>query len=366
MNRNDVKKDRPRKGLIDPNSVVDYVVHKKTTLMEFLIYKMPNAPRKTVKSLLAHHQVAVGGVPVSQFDFPLVEEDVVSVSTKPIARRERKDLPIIYEDEDIIAIDKPSGLLSIATDRERGHTAYRLMSDYVASKNPKARVYVVHRLDEDTSGVLIFAKKIEVREAMQKKWQDIVQTRAYYAIVEGKMEENEAVLQDYLMENDLHLVFVTKNKKQGKLSTTAYKVITYKEPYSLLDVHISSGRKNQIRVQLGSRGHHVIGDDKYGEPSNPIKRLGLHAYRLTLTNPLNGKVYDLVSDMPKDFKRLMFGDKPLTEKQKQSLERKERALTRDTRSATKIKKGANSNKTFLRKRAESESRKAKQKGAKRK
>ena len=362
MNKNDVKKDRPRnKGLVDPRAVTDYTVGKKTTLMEFLFFKMPNAPRKTIKSLLSHHQVAVGGVPVSQFDYPLVEEDVVSVSTKPIAKRERKDLPILFEDEDIIAINKPSGLLSIATERERGHTAYRLISDYVAAKNPKNRIYVVHRLDEDTSGVLIFAKNAAIRDAMQKKWQDIVKTRAYYAIVEGKMEQDEAVLQDYLMQNDLHLVFVTKNKKEGKLSTTAYKVITYKEPYSLLDVHISSGRKNQIRVQLGSRGHHVIGDDKYGEPSNPLKRLGLHAYRLTLTNPLSGKEYDFVADMPKEFKKLMFGEKPLTPEQKKAIERKERALTRDTRSETKIKKGEKSNKTYLRKKAERESERAKRK-----
>ena len=308
MNKNDKKKNEPRnnKGLVDLKSIKEFQVYKETTLMEFLIFKMPDTPRKTIKSLLTHHQVAVGGVPVSQYNYPLVPEDVVTISKNRIAKHERKDLPIIYEDEDIIAINKPSGLLSVATDREKGRTAYRLISDYVAAFNPKARVYVVHRLDEDTSGVLIFAKSFAVREALQNHWQEIVETRAYYAIVEGKMEKDEAVLQDYLMQNDLHLVFVTKNKKEGKLSTTAYKVISYKEPYSLLDVHISSGRKNQIRVQLGSRGHYVIGDDKYGEPSDPLKRLGLHAYQLTFTNPLNGKRYDFVTPMPEPFKKLFF------------------------------------------------------------
>ncbi len=306
MNRNDKKRTAPNKGLIDPKSIKEFQVYKETTLMEFLMFKMPDTPRKTIKSLLTHHQVAVGGVPVSQYNYPLVPEDVVTISKNRIAKHERKDLPIIYEDEDIVVINKPSGLLSVATDREKGKTAYRLISDYVASFNPKARVYVVHRLDEDTSGVLVFAKKYEVREALQNHWQDIVETRAYYAIVEGKMEKDEAVLQDYLTQNDLHLVFVTKNRTVGKLSTTAYKVISYKEPYSLLDVHISSGRKNQIRVQLGSRGHYVIGDDKYGEPSNPINRLGLHAYQLTFTNPLSGKRYDFVTPMPNEFKNLFF------------------------------------------------------------
>lgn len=307
MNRNDKKRTAPRtKGLVDPGSIKEFQVYRETTLMEFLMFKMPDTPRKTIKSLLTHHQVAVGGVPVSQYNYPLVPEDVVIVSKNRIAKHERRDLPIIYEDEDIIVINKPSGLLSVATDREKGKTAYRLVSDYVASLNPKARIYVVHRLDEDTSGVLVFAKKYEVREALQNQWQDIVETRAYYAIVEGKMEQDEAVLRDYLTQNDLHLVYVTKNKAVGKLSITQYKVISYKEPFSLLDVHISSGRKNQIRVQLGSRGHHVIGDDKYGEPADPIKRLGLHAYQLTFTNPLTGKRYDFVTPMPEEFKRLFF------------------------------------------------------------
>ena len=338
MNKNDKKRTAPNKGHVDPRSIKEFQVYRETTLMEFLIFKMPDTPRKTIKSLLTHHQVAVGGVPVSQYNYPLVPEDVVTVSRNRIAKHERKDLPIIYEDEDIIVINKPSGLLSVATEREKGRTAYRLVSDYVAAMNPKARVYVVHRLDEDTSGVLVFAKKFEVREALQNHWQEIVETRAYYAIVEGKMEKDEAVLQDYLMQNDLHLVFVTKNKKEGKLSTTAYKVISYKEPYSLLDVHISSGRKNQIRVQLGSRGHHVIGDDKYGEPADPLKRLGLHAYQLTFTNPISGKRYDFVTPMPECFKSLFF----VTHAQRRAAEaetaRKPRRRVRDEADGAKLTK----------------------------
>ncbi len=322
MNRNDRKRNEPRnRGHVDPNSIKEFEVYKETTLMEFLMFKMPDTPRKTIKSLLTHHQVAVGGVPVSQYNYPLVPEDVVTVSKNRIAKHERKDLPIIYEDEDIIVINKPSGLLSVATDREKGKTAYRLVSDYVAALHPKARVYVVHRLDEDTSGILVFAKKYEVRESLQNHWQEIVETRAYYAIVEGKMEQDEAVLRDYLTQNDLHLLYVTKNKTVGKLATTQYKVISYKEPYSLLDVHISSGRKNQIRVQLGSRGHHVIGDDKYGEPADPLKRLGLHAYQLTFTNPLSGKRYDFVTPMPESFKTLFFKTHAQTREEARTQER---------------------------------------------
>lgn len=309
MTKPEKAKKPTNKGKVDPKSIREFKVYVKTTLMDFLIFKMPETSRTKIKSLLSHHQVAVGGVPVSQFDYQLVPEDIVTISKKSISQHQRQNLPIIYEDDDIIAINKPSGLLSIASDKEKGRTAYRLISDYVSSFDKHNRVFVVHRLDEDTSGVLVFAKSAKVQNALQNNWQQIVETRAYYAIVEGKMEKDSEVLRDYLSENNLHLVYVTKDKANGKLAITEYKVIVYKEPYSLLDVHLGSGRKNQIRVQLGKRGHYVIGDDKYGEPSNPIKRLGLHAYRLTLTNPLSGKKYDFQTPMPESFKPLFFEKK---------------------------------------------------------
>ena len=306
MNRNNKKPSQGKRGLVDPRSIKEWQVYKQTTLMDFLIFKMPDTPRKTIKSLLTHHQVAVGGVPVSQYNYALYPEDVVTVSKNRIAKHERRPLPIIYEDDDIIAINKPSGLLSVATEREKGRTAYRLVSDYIVSKDPKARIFVVHRLDEDTSGVLLFAKNHEVREALQNAWQDIVSCRAYYAVVEGAMEQEEGTLKDYLAQDNFQLIYVTKSKSKGKLAITHYKLIKTKEGLSLLDIHIDSGRKNQIRVQLGHIGHHVIGDDKYGEPVDPIKRLGLHAYQLTFVNPLNGKVYDIKADMPEEFKKLFF------------------------------------------------------------
>lgn len=339
MNKNDKKQHRKQKGLVDPRMVTEWQVYKETTLMEFLIFKMGPSSRKTVKSLLAHHQVAVGGVMVSQFDFKLYPEDVVTVSKRRIVKKESKDPPVLYEDEDIIAINKPSGLLSVATEREKGRTAYRLVSDYLTAKNHKARAFVVHRLDEDTSGVLIFAKNIETREALQNHWQEIVSKRYYYAIVEGHMEKKEATLKDYLAQDNFQLIYVTKNKSKGKLAITSYKTIEEKGDYSLLDVALDSGRKNQIRVQLGNIGHFIIGDDKYGEPSDPLKRLGLHAYELAFTNPLNGKSYDIKSDMPLEFRKMFFAK--TVAKSEMAIEKKtsKKALTRDTRSATKIKKG---------------------------
>lgn len=216
MNKNDKKANRPQKGLVDPRMITEYPVYRETTLMEFLLFKMGESKRKTVKALLSHHQVAVGGVPVSQFDYKLYPEDVVTVSKRPIAKRELKKLPILFEDDDLIAINKPSGLLSVATEREKGKTAYRQVTDYLASKDKKARAFVVHRLDEDTSGVLVFAKNPETRDALQNAWQEVVSKRYYYAVVEGTMEKKEAILRDYLAQDNFQLVYVTKNRSKGK------------------------------------------------------------------------------------------------------------------------------------------------------
>jgi len=316
MNKNDKKKNRPQRGIIDPRSVKEYIVFHESELLPFLYEKLAPQSKKNIKRILSNHQISVGGAPVTQFNFKLYPEDVVVISRNRIAKHERKDLPIIYEDNDLIAIDKPSGLLSTATEREKGKTAYRLVSDYLTQTDPKARIFVVHRLDEDTSGVLIFAKNWEVREALQNSWQDIVKNRAYYAIVEGEMPEKEDTLRDYLDQDKAQLVYVTGNPKRGKLAITSYKVMAAKKTFSLLDVHIDSGRKNQIRVQLGNIGHYVVGDDKYGEPSDPLKRLGLHAYELDLTNPLNGKEYHFTAPMPLAFKTMFFG---------KTLDQKERA-----------------------------------------
>ena len=339
MNKNDKKEHRSTKGLVNPNSVTEFTVYRESELLEFLLFKMPKRSRKDVKRILANHQVSVGGAPVSQFDFKLYPEDVVVVSKYRIAKRERKDLPILYEDDELVVIDKPSGLLSTATEREKGRTAYRLVSDYVTQTDPKARIFVVHRLDEDTSGVLVFAKNWEIREALQNNWQEIVKKRGYYAIVEGQMEEKEATFKDYLAENKLQLVYVTPDKRKGKLAVTSYKVIKEKPNYSLLDVDIASGRKNQIRVQLGHRGHYVIGDDKYGEPSDPLKRLGLHAYELVIIHPITGKRLDFKAPMPADFKKLFFAKE--TDKKAKAAPKpveKPKRAQRESKKVAKIKK----------------------------
>lgn len=303
MNKNDRKKEF-HNGKVNPNSIKEFKVHEDCELLEFLLSKYPKLSRNAVKSLLSNHQVSVDGAPVSQYNLKLTKEDTVIVSKTRISKKTRANLPIIFENENFIVIDKPSGLLSVASDREKGRTAYRMVNDYVQQKDKHNRIFVVHRLDEDTSGVLMFAKNAHTKEVLQKNWNEIVVKRGYYAIVEGKLEKKSDTFVDYLKENSLNLMYVTNDKKNGKKCTTSYKVIKENDKYSLLDINIDSGRKNQIRVQFGHRGHYVIGDDKYGQPSNPLKRLGLHAYNLVFKDPETGRVWDFKSPIPEVFTKL--------------------------------------------------------------
>lgn len=304
MNKNDKKKEI-HKGKVNPNMIKEFKVHEECELLTFLIAKYPKLSRNAVKSLLSGHYVGVNGAPVSQYNLILSKDDVVIVSKQRISKKNRRDLPIIFENEEFIVIDKPSGLLSVPSDNEKGRTAYRMVNDYVQQKDKHNRVYVVHRLDEDTSGVLMFTKNPKIKDILQKNWGEIVLERGYYAIVEGKMEKPEGTFVDYLKENSLNLMYVSDDKVHGKKCVTQYKVLKANKLFSLLDVKIDTGRKNQIRVQLGHRNHHVIGDDKYGNPADPIKRLGLHAYKLKFVHPVSKKIYEFKSEMPGAFLELM-------------------------------------------------------------
>ena len=302
MNKNEKKKDTPRTK--DYKNLRQYPVKKECELLSFLLETFSSQSRNSVKSLLGSHRVSVDGAPVTQFNFKLYPGDTVIISTSPIRKKTRSNLPIIYEDDEIIVINKPSGLLSIASDKEKGSTAYRMLSDYVQQKDKHNRVFVVHRLDEDTSGVLMVAKNVKIQQALQEKWNEIVSKRGYYAIVEGVMEKPSGTIKSYLKKNAQNMMYSSKKPGDGQLAITHYKVIKSNDKYSLLDVNIDTGRKNQIRVHLGEIGHHIIGDDKYGEPSNPIKRLGLHAYELDLTHPITGKKMKFTAPVPKEFSTL--------------------------------------------------------------
>ncbi len=281
---------------------LSFVVKEKDTLLSFLLKNIKNMSRNSVKNLLSKKQISVDGKTVTQFDYPLHSGQTVALA--PVKQNALPPLPfdIIYEDNEIIVIDKPAGLLSIATEKEKLHTAYHIVNEYVKQKNKHGRIFIVHRLDKDTSGVLLFAKTDEAKRLFQDNWEEISKLRRYLAVVEGKPEKDSDTIISTLLETETHLVY---SGKGGKKAVTHYKTIKTSGEFSLLDVNIETGRKNQIRVHMKDIGTPVTGDKKYGAEKNPMKRLGLHACELQITHPKNGKELCFKAKTPKEFKKVM-------------------------------------------------------------
>ena len=209
-----------------------------------------------------------------------------------------KKLNIIYEDKELLIIDKPCGKYSIGTDKDKFNSLYHEVREYIRKKNQK--VFIVNRLDRDTSGIVVFAKNENLKSLLQNNWNNITK-RYYYAIVEGHTPKKEDSLKNYLDESKTLQVYVTNKSNTSKLAITNYKVINELSKYTLLDVEIKTGRKNQIRCQLDHIGNPIVGDKKYSSKVNPINRLGLHAYKLVLNNPINKKTYEFIAKTPKLF-----------------------------------------------------------------
>ena len=290
----------------DYKDIKQYPVSEPCELLEFLLKTFSSRSRNSVKSLLSSHRVSVNGAPVTQFNFKLTTKDIVIITKTPIRKKTRSNLPIIFENDELIVINKPSKLLSVPSDNEKGSTAFRMVNDYLQQKDKHNRAYIVHRIDEDTSGVLMFAKTEKLAHLLTDgdNWNKLVTKRGYYAIVEGKLPNKKGTIKSYLKKNAQNMMYSSKKPGDGQLAITHYQVMKESPDYSLLDVNIDSGRKNQIRVHMGDMGHFIIGDDKYGEPANPIKRLGLHAYVLSFTHPITKKLYEFKAPMPKEFETL--------------------------------------------------------------
>lgn len=274
-----------------------YIVKENEILIEFLKKMFSNLSKNSVKSLLHNEKVFVNGNMTTKYNYELNIGDVVEIREK-IA----KNIDIIYEDKDIIVINKPSGLLTVATEKEKNKTAYHLVMEYLKKKNKNNRIFIIHRLDKDTSGIIMFAKNESAKHLYQDNWNDIVKKRCYYAVIDGKMENKEGTIKSYLKENG-NMVYSVKDRS-GKLAITEYKVLKERKNISLLDINLKTGRKNQIRVHMKENKTPILGDLKYGEKSKLINRLALHAYKLELVNPVTKKLLTFEINMPNEFKML--------------------------------------------------------------
>lgn len=210
--------------------------------------------------------------------------------------KKKEKLNILYEDKELIAVSKKAGLLTIATDKEKENTLYHEVKEYLWKKNKNNKVFIIHRLDKDTSGIVLFAKNEKIKKYMQDNWDDV--KRSYIALVHGKVEKKKDTIVSYLKETSTFLVYETKNKNIGKKAITNYELIIQNDNFSLLDVNIETGRKNQIRVQLAGINHPIVGDRKYGKKNSPLRQMGLHAYKIEFYHPTLRKNIVLESNCP--------------------------------------------------------------------
>ena len=285
-----------------PDAIKFFKVTEHSLLLEFLLKTLSDNSRTTVKSILTHRQVAINRTPTTRYDAVVQPGDEVMINfEKGFKEFKHSRLRIVYEDECIIVVDKGYGLLSMSTDRIKDNTAYHILSDYLKEQDPSARLFILHRLDRDTSGLMMFAKSQGIQEQMQRNWSNIVLERKYVAVVEGEPEKKEGEVRSYLAENAAFQVYTTNNPEEGQLAVTRYKVLKSNGRFSLVELNLQTGRKNQIRVHMKDIGHSIAGDRKYGAKGSPIGRLALHASKLRFVHPVTRQEMNFETVIPQKF-----------------------------------------------------------------
>lgn len=282
-----------------------YTVGKSQGLLEFLLETLKGESRNKVKATLQGRGIKVDGKCVTQFDHPLKPGMKVSVSKSKRNQNvfKSKYLKIVYEDRWIIVVEKNIGILSMAA----GHSSLNvksLLDDYFHKSRQKCRAHVVHRLDRDTSGLMVYAKDMEAEQILEKNWHDIVYDRRYIAVVSGEVEDDGGTIANWLKDNKAYITYSSPVDNGGKYAVTHYHVLNRTTEHSLVEFKLETGRKNQIRVHTADMGHPVCGDIKYGNGDNPIHRLCLHAYMLCFFHPITHERMLFETPIPSDFNRL--------------------------------------------------------------
>lgn len=289
-----------------PDQIRNFIPSQPAKLLEFLYASMPERKKTGVKELLKYGQVMVDGDVTTQFDQPLEPGAKVSVNfTRPFVVFYNRRVKLVYEDNDIIVINKGYGLLSMSNDKIKEGTAYSIVREYLKTKDPRNKLFIVHRLDQHTSGLMVFAKSVEAKERLQHNWNNMVLRRQYVCVVEGKVNPAEGEVRSLLAENAQHIVYVTEDPTVGKPAMTRYSTIKSGNGYSLLEVQLETGRKNQIRVHMKQLGNPISGDRKYGAKSSPINRLALHARTIRFVHPVTGEMMDFSTPIPASFQSLV-------------------------------------------------------------
>ena len=281
---------------------MNLIVKNSGELLDYL-YNNLDMPKKRIKQYLTHGSIYVNNNKVTQYNYKIIKGMNIVIDTD---NKNSKKLPfdILFEDNHIIVVNKPSGLLTIATPKEKEKTLYHIVRDYVIQKDKNKKIFIVHRLDKDTSGIVIFAKDEKTKNKLQENWNEYVKLREYVGIVYGNIEKKEGKIIQKLKETKTNLVYISHNN-EGKEAITNYKVLKENDNYSMLQIEIETGRKNQIRVAFASINHPIVGDKKYGDKKDKNLRLYLHANRLKIFYPELKKDILFETATPTEFKKIM-------------------------------------------------------------
>ena len=312
MARKDFKTSKPVMARA-ASKYTTYRVTEPGELMDFLMKKMAGISRTRVKALLTNRVVLVDNTIQTLYNYPLQPGMCVQISKEKHKHEFRHPmLKILYEDAYIIVVEKKEGLLSVATERQKERTAQHILNEYVKRIHRGNRIYVVHRLDRETSGIMMYAKDEKTQHTLRDNWHDLVRDRRYVAIVAGDMEQDEGTVRSWLTDRKLY-VSSSPVDDGGKYSVTHYHTIKRANGFSLLELNLETGRKNQIRVHMQLLGHPVVGDERYGcevNPFygcevNPLGRLALHAFKLCFYHPVTHEWMEFETPYPTPFKTLM-------------------------------------------------------------
>ncbi len=300
------KPDRRKRGGGMPDKVLafQHTGEEAAGLLEFITGKMKDAGRNDLKKWLKFRHLMVNVNVSSAFDTPVLPGYWVELNlTRPFVVFKHPRLKIVYEDDYIIVADKGYGLLSVSTDSDKkADTAYSLLRAYVKEVDPAQKLFVVHRLDRHTSGLMMFAKTIEAKEAMQHNWNNMVLDRTYVALLEGIVENDEGVIKSWLKETSQYEVYSSPEAlPDSKPAVTRYKVLKRGRNYTVCEFSLDTGRKNQIRVHAKEMGHPIAGDRKYGAKTSPLNRLALHARTLRFAHPVTRKDMNFEVPVPPKF-----------------------------------------------------------------
>ena len=274
-------------------------VSRPIGLLEFLCESFPDRSRKSIKALIELKQIMIRDQFITGFNYQLEPGMEVIVLKKN--KSQTMTLPkmnLLYEDEHLIVIEKSAGLLSVASEKGNDETAFSILKRSMKNNHSQAQLHVVHRLDRDTSGVMMFAKSKEIQQKLQDNWDSIVTKRIYYAVVEGHVKNGKGEIVSSLKEDKSLRVYSSQTPGDGQKAITRYRVLKSNARYSLLEVELKTGRKNQIRVHLQDIGHSIAGDKKYGAATNPLRRLALHAGILEFYHPATGKRMHFETPIP--------------------------------------------------------------------